>query len=174
MKTREITIIGVMAALCVASMQFFPYIMPFLFILISLTFTRKHSCLLGVVLGLMSFLIYGKIMALSSVVMLPAVALATAWGRDHILLRSNQTDISSIRPSKMLLFTLFTFFVQLLVNVLNEIATSIVFSFGFEYVIASLPLSLALSAIAALLVGLLSLPIWKVLARISWGYPVKN
>ncbi|TYS69451.1 hypothetical protein FZC76_04220 [Sutcliffiella horikoshii] len=174
MKTREITLLGVMAALCVASMQFLPYIMPFLFIVISLTFTRKQSCLLGAVLGLLSFFIYGKIMALTSIVMLPAVALATAWGRDHILLRNTQINISSIRSNKMVLFTFFTFVVQLIVNILSEIATSIVFSFGFTYVIASLPISIALSAVAAILVGLLALPLWKVSSKIYWGYTVNN
>lgn len=170
MKTREITILGVMAALCVVSMQFFSFILPFLFIVLSLTFSKKHSCILGALLGLISFFIYGKIMALTSIIILPVVALATIWGRENILLRGTETAISSIRPNKMILFTLYSFAVQLVVNILNEVATSIVFSLGFTYVIASLPLSLILAAVAAILVGFLALPLWKLLDKFYQNY----
>ncbi|WP_215146160.1 hypothetical protein [Exiguobacterium qingdaonense] len=102
-------------------------------------------------------------MALTSIVLLPLVAILTIWGRDRLLV----DDISS---RQITLFSLYVFFTQLLVNVLSEVATSIFFSFGLQYVLLSLPLSIGLSVIAAVLVRLFAVPVWKVTSRLYLNY----
>jgi len=71
MKAKEIAVIAICAALLFSMQALFPILMVPLYIVLGSVLKRTHGILLGVILGIISFLLTGQLLTLSNILLLP-------------------------------------------------------------------------------------------------------
>lgn len=157
--TKEIALIGILTALNVAVNLFVPLLALYVFIILALVLKPVQACCLGALTGVLQWLVNGKIMSLTNVVLLPLIALAFYAIKPKLFGKAQCASQTTYKSN--ILLGLFSFVVVFATGVVCEILTSIIYGTGLAYVVASLPLQLIIAAANALLLGLTAIWLYK-------------
>jgi hypothetical protein len=153
MNTKSVALIAVFTAFTITLNLIFPILMLFVFLLISMVIKPKEGILLGIVVGLTSYLISGQILALTNVFLLPMIVIILHQFepfiyKKHLSEGCHRDDW----PSRLRLF-LVVFGLVLVANFISEVFAAIMINGGIAYIIASLPIILLGALANATLIG---------------------
>jgi len=158
MTSNSIAIIGVMASLSIVLSVYFPIGMLFVYLITVLVLRLKDSVTLGIVIGLVSYLLTSDLIALTNVFLLPMIAITHylfepfIYGRHLSEGCHNEHSVASrIKLGSVAFISI------LIANIISEFAASIIYGGGLAYVVVSLPVSLIGAVINAILIGLLGI-----------------
>jgi hypothetical protein len=160
---KGIALVGLLTALNAAVNLYVPLLALYVFVILALVLKPRQSCALGALTGVLQWLMNGKIMSLSNVVFLPIIALAI-YAVKSKLFGGPQRDSGSRYKSNLVLGA-YSFIVIFTLGVISEIVTTLLYGTGAAYVIASLPMQLALAVANALLIGLTAIWLYRHIAK---------
>lgn len=164
-QSKEIALIGLLAAVYTALAFVVPVVSLFVFIVFSLSFKLAQTVSLGAVVAAIGWVSTGRVLSLLNIVMLPAIAFGIYEFKARCLSARSQCVSAATRKDKVNLGAI-TYVVVFAANVLSEVAASVVFGLGFAYVIASLPVAIIGAGVTALLTGAFGLYLSAVVTKL--------
>jgi hypothetical protein len=166
MNTKSIALIALLSALTLVFNLLFPLLMVFMFILISMTVKLREAIVLGAVIGVLSYLITGQILALTNVVLLPLIAIVLFRLETFIYGIPLNKGCHSNSISSRLKLGLVVFSIVLIANLLSESLAALMINGGIAYLIASFPVAFIGALFNAILIGLIGIYIQLRLQKI--------
>jgi len=140
-----------------------------IFVLLILSLKLKESIVIGLIVGLLTFIISGKILTLTNLIWLPMIVVI--FKSSEIFIYGNKLSEGCLsRPMKHIAFRLFliSMISISIANTGSEIISMVLFDSGWIYVVGSLPIALGGSLANAIIIGVIGLPIQQRFSKLLY------
>ena len=164
MKAKEIAVIAICAALLFSMQALFPILMVPLYIVLGSVLKRTHGILLGVILGIISFLLTGQLLTLSNILLLPLLLQFMYVVRPFYVTQNSDCLVNQRQKIVPLVLTVFAG--VFCITILAEVFALFLYGYPFAVFIPVVLHSAAGAVISAIIVGVVSQTLQQFIAKL--------
>jgi hypothetical protein len=169
MNIKQLTLIALLSAATLALNIALPWIYLIFFILLILSLRVRESIILGFIVGLLTFIISGKVLTLTNIFWLPMIVVF--FKPNEVFIYGNKLSEGCLsRPMKHIALRLFLISLVSIsiANIGSEVVSMWLFDSGWMYVFGSLPIALGGALINAIIIGFIGLPVQQRFSKLLY------
>lgn len=169
MNIKQLSLVALLSAATLALNIVLPWIYLIFFILLILSLRLRESIMIGFIVGLLTFIISGKVLALTNIFWLPMIVVI--FKSSEVFIYGNKLSEGCLsRPMKHIAFRLFliSMISITIANIGSEMISMWLFDLGWIYVLGSLPIALGGALANAILIGFIGLPVQQRFSKLLY------
>lgn len=170
MNIKQLTLVALLSAATLAFNIALPWIYLIFFILLILSLKLRESIIIGFIVGLLTFIVSGKVLTLTNIFWLPMIVII--FKSSELFIYGNKLSEGCLsRPVKHIAFRLFLISLVSIsiANIGSEIVSMWLFDSGWLYVLGSLPIAFGGALANALIIGFIGLPIQQRFSKLLYN-----